>query len=264
MQITVRDVQAFKRNRERFAMVTAYDWTTARILAEAEIPVLLVGDSLGMLMLGYGSTVPVTMTEMLHHARAVSRGALDRLLVGDMPFGAYHGSESDSVRNAVALLQAGMHAIKVEGGGRIVDLTRALVERGIPVMGHLGLTPQSINALGGFRVQGKDAEAAARIRTDAMALQEAGAFSVVLEGVPRDLATEVTAALRIPTIGIGAGPNCDGQVLVVHDLLGLTRDPMPKFAKAYADLGDRAVAAARAYATDVREGSFPSDAHSYH
>ena len=264
MSVTIPELIDKKRRGERFAMLTAYDYTTARILARAEIPVLLVGDSLAMLMLGHGSTLPVTVDEMLHHARAVARGAPDQLLVGDMPFGSYHASDEEAIANAVRFLQAGMHAVKVEGGGRICDLVRRLTERGIPVMGHLGLTPQFVNAFGGFRVQGRDEEAARRIRDDACALQEAGAFSVVLEGVPRALAGEVTRALRIPTIGIGAGPDCDAQVLVVHDMLGLTQDPMPKFVKPFADLGDRAVEAARAYAAEVAAGSFPDDAHSYH
>ena len=264
MPVTINDLLACKERGERFAMLTAYDWTTARILAAAEVPVILVGDSLGMLMLGYTSTLPVTMDEMLHHARAVARGAPQQLLVGDMPFNAYHASDAEAVHNAAAFLQNGMHAVKLEGGGRVVELTAALVERGIPVMSHLGLTPQFINLFGGFRVQGKKQEAAERIKRDALALQEAGAFSLVLEGVPRALAAEITQSLRIPTIGIGAGPDCDAQVLVIHDMLGLTQDPMPKFVKPFASLGEQAIAAARSYAAEVRAGTFPDDAHSYH
>jgi 3-methyl-2-oxobutanoate hydroxymethyltransferase len=264
MPVTVLDLLAAKREGRRFAMVTAYDYTTARILDQADIPVILVGDSLGMVMLGHRSTLAVTMDDMLHHARAVARGAPERLLVGDMPFGAYHASDGDAITNAAAFLAAGMHAVKIEGGGRIVELTRKLVERGIPVMGHLGLTPQFMNLFGGFRVQGRDQAARERICADARALEDAGAFSIVLEGIPVELAGEVTATLSIPTIGIGAGPRCDAQVLVVHDLLGLTRDRMPKFVRSYADLGDRAVAAARAYAADVAAGSFPDEEHSYH
>ncbi|MEA2670152.1 MAG: 3-methyl-2-oxobutanoate hydroxymethyltransferase [Chloroflexota bacterium] len=262
--VTVHDLQTCKREGRRFAVVTAYDYTTARILDAAGIPVLLVGDSLGMLMLGYSSTLPVSMEEMLHHARAVARGAPARLLVGDMPFDAYHASDAEAVHNAAAFLKAGMNAVKVEGGGRMVALTAHLVERGIPVMGHLGLTPQFVNSLGGMRVQGRSGEDRRRILDDAVSLQEAGAFSLVLEGVPRDLGAEVTAALRIPTVGIGAGPDCDAQVLVVHDLLGLTQDPMPKFVRPYANLGAQAVDALTAFAADVAAGSFPDDAHSYH
>ena len=264
MPVTVDTIRGLKQRGQRFAMLTAYDYTTARILAAAEIPVVLVGDSLGMLMLGYRSTLPVTMEEMLHHARAVARGAPDQLLVGDMPFNSYHASDEQAISNAAAFLQAGMHAVKVEGGGRVVDLVATLTDRGMPVMGHLGLTPQFINAFGGFRVQGREPEAAQRIRDDACALQQAGAFALVLEGVPRELAKQVTAALDIPTIGIGAGPDCDAQVLVIHDLLGLTQDPMPKFVRSFADLGERAIAAARAYAAEVAAGTFPDDAHSYH
>jgi 3-methyl-2-oxobutanoate hydroxymethyltransferase len=204
------------------------------------------------------------MEDMLHHARAVSRGAPNQLLVGDMPFGAYHTSDDDAVANAVAFLKNGMHAVKLEGGGRVIALARRLVERGIPVMGHLGLTPQFLNLFGGFKVQGRSDEARAHILEDARALEEAGAFAIVLEGIPRSLAAEVTSAVGVPTIGIGAGPDCDAQVLVVYDLLGITRDRMPKFVKPYADLGDRTVAAARAFADEVAAGAFPDDEHSYH
>ncbi len=267
MPTTVNDLLAAKREGCRFVMLTAYDHPTARLLAEAGIPVILVGNSVGDNVLGYANTIPVTLEEMLHHARAVARGAPDLLLVGDMPFGAYHVSCEATIAAASAFLKAGMHAVKLEGGGWVVDRVARLTERGIPVMGHLGLTPQSVNAFGGMRVQGRTDAARERIMRDAEALQAAGAFALVLEGVPRDLAAAVTAALAIPTIGIGAGPDCDGQVLIIHDLLGITphtRGGMPKFARAYADIGDRVVAAARAYADDVREGRFPDDAHSYH
>ena len=264
MPVTIHSLLDCKRRGERFAMLTAYDYTTARILAAAEIPVILVGDSLAMLMLGHRSTLPVSMEEMLHHARAVARGAPDQLLVGDMPFGAYQSSTAQAIDNAAAYLANGMHAIKLEGGGYAAELTAMMTERGIPVMGHVGLTPQFINLFGGFKVQGKEEQAAERIRKDACDLQRAGAFAVVLEGIPRELAKTITAELEIPTIGIGAGPDCDAQVLVIHDMLGLTQDPMPKFVRSYADLGAQAVAAARAYAQDVRDGAFPDDAHSYH
>ncbi|HEV3123556.1 MAG TPA: 3-methyl-2-oxobutanoate hydroxymethyltransferase [Candidatus Dormibacteraeota bacterium] len=264
MPVTISDLLSAKREGRRFVMVTAYDYPTARLLAEADVPVLLVGDSVGNNALGYPSTLPVTMEDMLHHARAVSRGAPNQLLVGDMPFGAYHTSDDDAVANAVAFLKNGMHAVKLEGGGRVIALARRLVERGIPVMGHLGLTPQFLNLFGGFKVQGRSDEARAHILEDARALEEAGAFAIVLEGIPRSLAAEVTSAVGVPTIGIGAGPDCDAQVLVVYDLLGITRDRMPKFVKPYADLGDRTVAAARAFADEVAAGAFPDDEHSYH
>ena len=264
MPVTINTLLDHKRRGERFAMLTAYDYTTARILAAAEIPVILVGDSLGNVVLGYGTTIPVTIEDIVHHARAVSRGAPDQLLVGDLPFGSYQVSTEEALRNATRLLQAGMHSVKLEGAGYAADLTAAMVERGIPVMGHLGLTPQSANVFGGFRVQGKQPAQAQRIRDDACALQQAGAFAIVLEGIPRDLARTITQELHIPTIGIGAGPDCDGQVLVVNDMLGLTQDPMPKFVRSYGNLGEAALQAARAFATDVRDGAFPDDAHSYH
>jgi len=267
MPVTVHDLAALKREGRKFAMLTAYDWPTARLLSQAEIPVLLVGDSVADNVLGLPNTLPVTMDEMLHHARAVARGAPEALLIGDMPFGAYHAGVDQAVAAAASFLKAGMHAVKVEGGGWVIDVVRHLTERGIPVMGHLGLTPQSVNAFGGMRVQGRDADTRERICAAAVGLESAGAFAVVLEGIPRDLAGDITASLRIPTIGIGAGPDCDAQVLVTYDVLGvspLTRGPLPKFARAFADVGDQVVAAARAFAGAVGDGSFPDDAHSYH
>jgi 3-methyl-2-oxobutanoate hydroxymethyltransferase len=265
--VTVLDLAAWKAAGTRFVMLTAYDYPTARLLAEAEVPVLLVGDTLADNVLGYANTIPVTMPEMLHHARAVARGAPEQLLVGDLPFGAYQRSCGDAIQSATAYLKAGMHAIKLEGGGWVVDTVAHLTQRGIPVMGHLGLTPQSVNAFGGMKVQARSADGRDRLLADAQALQDAGAFALVLEGIPRDLATQVTRELAIPTIGIGAGPDCDAQVLVIYDLLGITdhiRGVVPKFVKPYDNLGDRIVAAARAYADDVREGRFPDDAHSFH
>jgi 3-methyl-2-oxobutanoate hydroxymethyltransferase len=264
MPVTIHDLRALKERGERFVMVTAYDVAVARLLAEAEVPAILVGDSVGNNHLGYPSTLPVTMEDMLHHARAVARGAPDQLLVGDMPFGSYQSSTEQAVANAADLLKAGMHAVKLEGGGWVAPVTARLVECGIPVMGHLGLTPQSVNAFGGHRVQGRSAEARQRLLEDALALEAAGAFSLVLEGIPRSLAAEVTAAVAIPTIGIGAGPDCDGQVLVVYDLLGITRGAMPKFVKPFAQVGETIIAAARAFACEVAAGSYPDDAHSYH
>jgi len=266
MPVTINDLLAAKREGRRFAMLTAYDYPTARLLAEAGVEVLLVGDSLGDNVLGHPNTLPVSMEDMLHHARAVARGAPQVLLIGDLPFGSYQQSAEQAIDNSVAFLKAGMHGVKLEGGW-VIETVARLVERGIPVMGHLGLTPQSVNSFGGMRVQGRSDDARRRLLSDAQALQSAGAFALVLEGIPRDLAAEVTATLSIPTIGIGAGPDCDAQVLIIYDLIGIsehTRGSVPKFARAYADVGDRIVAAARAFADDVREGRFPDDAHSYH
>ena len=261
---TVLDVQRFKDERRRFAVLTAYDYLSAQILDEAGIPVLLVGDSLGMVMLGYPTTLPVTLDEMIHHAKAVARGSKQALLVGDMPFMSYHVSVEQAIASAGRFLQeGGMHAVKVEGGGRVVEITQRLTELGIPVMGHLGLTPQFVHQMGGFKVQGKSESQAARILADARALQDAGAFSIVLEGVPSALAGRITGALRIPTIGIGAGPQTDGQVLVFHDVFGLTTGKAPKFVRRYAALAAEIGRAARTFADDVKGGSFPGPEHSY-
>jgi len=261
---TVLDVQRFKEEGRRFAMLTAYDYLSAQILDDAGIPILLVGDSLGMVMLGYPTTLPVTMDEMIHHAKAVSRGSRQALLVGDMPFMSYHASVEQAITSAGRFLQeGGMHAVKLEGGGRIVEITRRLTEMGIPVMGHLGLTPQFVHQMGGFKVQGKSEAQAARIVADAKDLEQAGAFSLVLEGVPNAVAARVTRAVRIPTIGIGAGPETDGQVLVLHDMLGLTTGKTPKFVKRYANLAAEVSRAAQQYAQEVGEGSFPGPEHSY-
>jgi 3-methyl-2-oxobutanoate hydroxymethyltransferase len=256
---TVLDVQRYKDEHRHFAMLTAYDFLSARILDEAGIPILLVGDSLGMVMLGHGTTLPVTMDDMLVHAKAVSRGSRQALLVGDMPFMSYQVSTEEAVRNAGRFIQeGGMHAVKLEGGGpAVVEITRRLTEVGIPVMGHLGLTPQSVHTMGGFKVQGKTDVQAARILKDARALEQAGAFSIVLEGMPSKLAATITHELSIPTIGIGAGPATDGQVLVFHDMLGLTTGKAPKFVKRYANLADDIARAATEYAEDVRTGKFP-------
>ena len=263
-RVTVRSVQGFKDRGERIPMLTCYEALSARILDEAGIPLLLVGDSLGMVVLGYDSTVPVTMDEMLHHTRAVSRGAETAMIIGDMPFMSFQGDVDDALHNAGRFLkEAGAHAVKLEGGGRVVDVVERMTSNGIPVMAHLGLTPQSVNQLGGFRVQGRTEEQAHRIAEDAKNLEAAGAFSLVLEGVPSDLAQQVTASLTIPTIGIGAGPHCDGQVLVYHDFLGITPGKKPKFAKAYAELGELISEAARTYADEVRTGAHPDEEHSY-
>ena len=255
----------FSSKPDQITCLTAYDYPTARLVDEAGVDVILVGDSVGMVALGYESTLPVTLEDMLHHTRAVRRGTRRALLVADMPFGSYHADTAESLRNAVRFVkEAGAEAVKVEGGERRLELIARLTEAEIPVMGHVGLTPQSLNALGGYRVQGKTPEAAEHLIRDARAVEAAGAFAVVLEAVPRELAGEITRELRIPTIGIGAGPDCDGQVLVLHDILGLTFTPVPKFARQYAHLGKIISSAVRQYCEDVRSGSFPSDAESYH
>lgn len=251
--------------RQKITCLTAYDFPTARLLDEAGVDILLVGDSLGMVVLGYDSTLPVTLDEMVHHVRAVRRGARRALLVADMPYGSFHVSIEDSVRAALRLVkEGGAEAVKIEGGERRLELMSRLAEAEIPVMGHIGLTPQSINALGGFYVQGKSMEAAEQLERDAHAVEAAGAFSVVLESVPRELAARLTERIRIPTIGIGAGPECDGQVLVFHDFAGLTIGRTPKFARRYANLAVEISRAAAEYCEDVRSGRFPSDAESYH
>jgi 3-methyl-2-oxobutanoate hydroxymethyltransferase len=261
---TVLDVQRFKDEGRRFAMLTAYDYLSAQILDEAGIPILLVGDSLGMVMLGYPTTLPVTLDEMIHHAKAVARGSRQALLVGDMPFMSYHTSVEQAITSAGRFLQeGGMHAVKLEGGGRIIEITRRLTAIGIPVMGHLGLTPQFVHQMGGFKVQGKNESQAARILADAKDLESAGAFSIVLEGVPSDLATRITKAVRIPTIGIGAGSGTDGQVLVFHDMLGLTTGKAPKFVKRYANLAEQIAKAAQQFAAEVGSGAFPGPEHGY-
>jgi 3-methyl-2-oxobutanoate hydroxymethyltransferase len=250
---------------QKITCLTAYDYPTARLLDEAGVDILLVGDSLGMVVLGYDSTLPVTLDEMLHHTRAVRRGTKRALLVTDMPYGSFHVSIEESVRNAVRLVkEGGAEAVKIEGGERRLELIARLVEAEIPVMGHVGLTPQSVNALGGFHVQGKTADAAKQLERDARAVEAAGAFSIVLESVPRELGARITQKLRIPTIGIGAGPECDGQVLVFNDFAGLTLGHMPKFARKYANLTGEISRAAAEFCGDVRSGRFPSDAESYH
>lgn len=250
---------------QKITCLTAYDYPMARLVDEAGVDVILVGDSVGMVALGYESTLPVSIEEMLHHTRAVKRGTKRALVVADMPYGSYHTDTAESVRNAMRFVKdAGAEAVKIEGGERRLELIVRLTEAEIPVMGHVGLTPQSVNALGGYRVQGKTVDAAEQLLRDARAVEAAGAFAVVLEAVPRELAAEITHELRIPTIGIGAGPDCDGQVLVIHDMLGLTFGPTPKFARRYANVGETIANAAREFCEDVRRGNFPTDAESYH
>jgi 3-methyl-2-oxobutanoate hydroxymethyltransferase len=250
---------------QKITCLTAYDYPTARLLDEAGVDVILVGDSLGMVVLGHENTLAVTIDEMLHHTRAVRRGTHRALVVADMPYGSYHTDLNESLHNAMRFVkEAGAEAVKVEGGERRLELISRLTEAEIPVMGHVGLTPQSLNALGGYRVQGKTADAAGQLIRDARAVEAAGAFAVVLEAVPRELAAQITRELRIPTIGIGAGPDCDGQVLVIHDLLGLTFGQTPRFARQYANVGEIIAKAAKEYCEDVRGGTFPSDGESYH
>jgi 3-methyl-2-oxobutanoate hydroxymethyltransferase len=249
----------------KITCLTAYDYPTARLLDEAGVDVLLVGDSLGMVVLGHESTLPVTLEDMLHHTAAVRRGTKRALVVADMPYGSYHTENAESLRNAVRFIkEAGAEAVKIEGGERRLELIVRLTEAEIPVMGHVGLTPQSINAMGGYRVQGKTADAAEQLIRDARAVEAAGAFAVVLEAVPRELAAQITRELRIPTIGIGAGPDCDGQILVIHDMLGLNFGHAPKFTRQYANVGEIIGRAVKEYCDDVRQGMFPSDAESYH
>jgi 3-methyl-2-oxobutanoate hydroxymethyltransferase len=263
-RVSIHDLRAAKRQGQSFAVLTAYDHPTARILDDAGIPVLLVGDSVGTAVLGYDSTIPVTLEEMLHHVSAVARGAHRALVVADMPFGSYQAGEDAAMANAVRLLkEGGANAVKIEGGGPSVALTRRLTQAGVPAMGHVGLTPQSVNQLGGHRVQGRDAGAGQRILADAQALAEAGAFAVVLECVPADLGRAVTEAVDVPTIGIGAGAGCDAQVLVLHDLLGLTSGPKPRFVKAYAHLREHIADAAKAFQAEVRDGDYPGPEHIY-
>jgi 3-methyl-2-oxobutanoate hydroxymethyltransferase len=260
MHTTILDIQKMKLRGERIPMITAYDYTSAQIVDRAGIPLILVGDSLGMVVLGHSTTIPVTLEDMLHHTRAVTRGSQNALVIGDMPFLTY-ASVDQATQTARRLIQeAGAHAVKLEGGAPVVPIVRRLVELGIPVMGHLGFTPQSEHQLG-RHVQGRRADDARRLIEDALALEEAGAFATVLELVPAELAREITTRLHIPTIGIGAGPWCDGQVQIWHDLLGAYTDFVPRHAKRYANLADTIAAALQSYVADVRAGTFPTAEH---
>lgn len=262
-KVTVVDIAKMKEEGRKIPVLTAYDFAIARILDDAGVPVLLVGDSAGMVEAGYDTTLPVTVDEIIYHTRAVARGRSSAFVVADMPFGSYQASVDDARRNAVRLVkEGGAEAVKLEGGRRAAEAVRAIAAMDVPVMGHVGLTPQSVHRMGGYRVQGKGAEAE-EILEDALAVEEAGAFSIVLEGVPALLAKEITERLSIPTIGIGAGPECDGQVLVVNDMLGLTGNKVPKFVKRYADLRNVIFLAAAEYVKDVGNGAFPSKEHSY-
>ncbi len=265
MSISVSDIQKMKLEGRKITMLTAYDSLMARLLDEAGVDILLVGDSVGNVLLGYENTIPVTMDEMIHHTKTVSRGCRNAMVVGDMPFMSYQTSLEDALLNAGRFLkEAGAQAVKIEGGLVVKDVIKALTQIGIPVMAHIGLTPQSFHQFGGFKVQGKGDEGATRVLDDALAVEEAGAFSIVLEAIPRQLAEKITRQLRIPTIGIGAGPNCDGQVLVTHDMLGLTTGRSLKFVKKFANLGTVLKEAVSQYVDEVRLGSFPGDEHSFH
>ncbi|KPJ70044.1 3-methyl-2-oxobutanoate hydroxymethyltransferase [candidate division WOR-1 bacterium DG_54_3] len=265
-KITIPHLQTKKENGEKIVALTAYDFPTARLVEEAGIDMILVGDSLGMVVLGYENTIPVTMDEMLHHTKAVSRAAQRSLIVGDMPYFSFHLSVDETVLNASRFLkEAGAHAVKIEGATeKRLELIKNLVDVEIPVMGHVGLTPQSIYHLGQFKVRGKEVEEAKKIMNDSLSLEKAGVFAIVLECVPMELAREITQMLKIPTIGIGAGAYCDGQILVFHDLVGYADGYLPKFVKRYADLHDVLGKALKGYAEDVRRGEFPDDSHSYH
>jgi 3-methyl-2-oxobutanoate hydroxymethyltransferase len=263
-KVRITTIQKMKQDGQKVAMLTAYDYPTARILDMAGIDIILVGDSVGSVALGYPNTVPVTMAEMIHHCQAVRRGVTNSLLVGDMPFMSYKISREQALTNATRLVQrGGAEAVKMEGGGEIVSIINAVVQAGIPVMGHVGLTPQSIHQLGGYRIQGRDDETARRLLDDAKRLEEAGVFALVIEAVPEEVGKTITEALRIPTIGIGAGRWCDGQVLVLGDFLGLTFGKIPRFAKQYADLQQTIRTAVEEYIRDVREGRFPDETHHY-
>src|SRR3712207_354806 len=264
MKNTVLTFKDAKKNGEKLTMLTAYDYTTARLFDEAGVNSILVGDSLGMVMLGYEDTLSVTMEDMIHHTRAVSRGVKNAMVIGDMPFLSYNTGVRDAVINAGRLMSEGRaDCVKLEGGKEIVDVIKAITDAKIPVCAHIGLTPQAINAFGGFKVQGKDLESARVIIEDAVAVQEAGAFAVVLECVPAPLAAKISEILDIPTIGIGAGPECDGQVLVYQDMLGLYKDFTPKFVKRFADVGVQMEAGVKAYIGAVQEGTFPEESHSF-
>jgi 3-methyl-2-oxobutanoate hydroxymethyltransferase len=263
-KFTVASFKQAKEKGEKITMLTAYDYSMAKLVDEAGVDSILVGDSLGMVVLGYESTLEVTVDDIIHHCKAVSRGAKKALIVGDMPFLSYHINVEESVRNAGRIIQEGnAHAVKLEGGIEIIDVVKAITKAQIPVMGHLGLTPQSVNMFGGFKVQGKSEEQAKKIINDAVALEEAGAFAIVLEAIPEKLAKIISEKVSIPTIGIGAGKYCDGQVLVIQDMLGMFSDFTPKFVKKYSNLREEIVNASKTYINDVKEVQFPCKEHTF-
>ena len=264
MRVNIGEIREMKQRGEKIPMLTAYDYAFAKIIDEAGVPLILVGDSLGMVILGYESTIPVTMDEMIHHVKAVVRGTKHALVIGDMPFMTYHVSIEDTLRNAARFIQeGGAQAVKLEGGEVVADKVSRLISCGIPVQGHIGLTPQSVNQLGGYKVVGKTPEVAVRLLNDAKALEEAGAFSIVLECVPAPLSQLITERVTVPTIGIGAGKGCDGQVQVVSDILGLFTDFVPKHAKQYAKLNQTVTTAVTDYIAEVKAGDFPTLKQSY-
>jgi 3-methyl-2-oxobutanoate hydroxymethyltransferase len=264
-KVTLQTLQEKKINAKPIVALTAYDYSTARLVDEAGVDMILVGDSLAMVVMGYESTLPVTVDEMLHHTRAVRRAVKRALLVADMPFGSYHTSIEDGIRNAARFLkEAGAEAVKIEGGASRIELVESLVDAEIPVMAHIGLTPQSVHKMSGYRVQAKSMATIRRLLQDARALEAAGAFALVLEGVPREVAQRVTAALKIPVIGIGAGPDCDGQILVLHDLMNLTFSSPPQFVRRYGDVASVIRSGVEEYRKDVDERQFPSEDESYH
>lgn len=263
-RVTIPAIMEWKKSGRKISALTAYDFSTARLVDEAGVDIILVGDSVAMVALGHENTLAVTMDEMVHHTRAVKRGVNSALLVGDMPFMSYHVSDAEAVANAGRFIkEGGAEAVKIEGGLRVVDKIRAIVQAGISVMGHVGLTPQSIHQFGGYRIQGKNHQSGRQIKKDALELQKAGAFCVVIEGVLSDLAEEITRELTIPTIGIGAGPHCDGQILVTNDMLGLNDDFSPKFVKKYADIGQTMKIAFATYIEEIQSGVFPAEEHTY-
>ncbi len=263
-RVSITKLKAMKKRGERFAMLTAYDYPGARLVEEAGVPIILVGDTLGMVVLGYDTTIPVTMDEMLHHVKAVVRGTRKAHVVADMPFMSYQAGPQDALRNAGRMLkEGGAQSVKLEGGRRVADTISLLVSSGIPVMGHIGLTPQSVNQFGGYKIQGKTPAAAVKLINDAVALEQAGAYAIVLETIPTQLGEVITQKVSIPTIGIGAGPHCDGQVQVFHDLLGLFEEFVPKHAKRYAQLGEVIKGAVGRYVAEVKEGAFPTEKESF-
>ncbi|MBW4038072.1 MAG: 3-methyl-2-oxobutanoate hydroxymethyltransferase [Acidobacteria bacterium] len=264
-RVTAQTLLDMKRSSQPISALTAYDYPTARLVDQAGIDLILVGDSVGNAVLGYDTTLPVTMDEMLHHTRAVARGVQRAFLVADMPFGSYHASTSDAIRNATRFLkEAAAQAVKIEGGQRRATLIQSITEAEIPVVAHIGLTPQSVHRMSGYRVQGRTTDAIETLYADALALEAAGAIAIVLEGIPREVAAEITIRVTIPTIGIGAGPDCDGQILVFHDLFNLTFAPPAKFTRRYADASTFFASALEQYRDDITARTFPSDAESYH
>ncbi|PHO07930.1 3-methyl-2-oxobutanoate hydroxymethyltransferase [Thermoanaerobacterium thermosaccharolyticum] len=263
-KVTVSTLRKYKSEGKKITALTAYDFPTAKILDECGVNMILVGDSLGMAVLGYESTIPVTMDDMVHHTKAVTKAATRAFIIADMPFMSYNISKEDALKNAARLMaEGGAQSVKLEGGIEVADTVKSIVNAGIPVVGHLGLTPQSVNQLGGYKVQGKDDKKASKLKSDAKSLEDAGICALVLECIPMDLAKEITESISVPTIGIGAGPYCDGQILVLHDMLGLTQGHKPKFVKQYANINQIIKDAVGSYISDVQNQSFPTEEYSF-